>query len=181
MSYLGNKTFRITPQVSYTHVPVMNMTVCLLWVTKLSYHTAGLLHLMFQAFHLRGLTTPFLLHPTHVNCISLYALNRESFIRHRPKYELTTHSSTLMMDYHTHAHTPNMLMSLCICNANVTIIFHVTLCDAHYMNHSHQFHFMSITMQTYIASILKLWSISRDCYSLGYLTVCVQILGLLGN
>ena len=70
--------------------------------------------------------TPFLLHLIHINYISLYALNRESFIGSRPKYELTTHSSTLMMDDHTHAHTPNMLMSLCICNANVTVISHVT-------------------------------------------------------
>ena len=28
---------------------------------------------------------------------------------------------------------------------------------------------------------LKLWSISRDCYNLGCLMVCVQILGLLGD
>ena len=47
---------------------------------------------MFQAFHLMGLTTSFLLRPTHINYISLYALNRESFIRGRAKYELTTHS-----------------------------------------------------------------------------------------
>ena len=91
-----------------------------------SDHTVGLLHPMFQAFRLRELTTLFLLHPTHINYISLYALNREPFIGRRPKYELTTHSSTLMMDDHTHAHTPNMLMFLCICNANVTAISHVT-------------------------------------------------------
>ena len=58
---------------------------------------------MFQAFHLRGLTTPFLLRPTHINYISLYILNRESFIGRRPKYVLITHSSTLMMDDHAHA------------------------------------------------------------------------------
>ena len=73
---------------------------------------------------------PFLLHSTHINFISFYSLNRESFIGRRPKYELTTHSSTLMMDDHTHAPTPNMLMSLCICNANVTAIAHVT-CKMH--------------------------------------------------
>ena len=89
-------------------------------------HTAGLLHLMFQAFYMRGLTTPFLLRPTHINYISLYALNNWSFIGHRPKYELTNHSSILMMDDHIHAHTPNMLISLSICNANVTAISHVT-------------------------------------------------------
>ena len=93
------RIFRITPRVSYTQ--------------------------LFQAFHLRGLTAPFLLCPTHINYISFHSLNRESFIGRRPKYKLTTHSSTLIMDDHTHALTPNMLMSLCICNANVTAISHV--------------------------------------------------------
>ena len=97
-----------------------------LWATELFGSHCGSLTPMFQAFHLRGLTVPFLLRPTHINYISLYDLNRESFIGHCPKYELTTHSSTLMMDDHTHAHTPNMLMSLCICNANVTANSHVT-------------------------------------------------------
>ena len=94
-----NITYRITPRVSYTHVP---------------------------GFSPEGINGSFLLHPTHINYISLYALNHESFIRRRPKYELTTHSSTLMVDNHTHVHTPNMLRSLCICNANVTTISHVT-------------------------------------------------------
>ena len=61
-----------------------------------------------------------------LNFISLYALTRELFIGCCPTYELTTHSSTLMMDDHTHAHTPNILMPLCICNANVIAISHVT-------------------------------------------------------
>ena len=123
---LSNRSFRITPWVSYTHVPVINMTVCLLWETELFGSHRRSLTPMFQAFHLREITTHFLLLPTHINYISLYTLNRESFIRRRPKHELTTHSSTLMMDDHTHAHTPNMLMSLCICNANVTAISLVT-------------------------------------------------------
>ena len=114
VSSLGNKTFRITPWVPYTHV------------TELFRSHRESLTPMFQAFHLRGLTVPFLLHLTHISYISLYALNRESFIGCRPKYELTTHSSTLMMDDHTHAHTPNMMMSLCIYNANVTANSHVT-------------------------------------------------------
>ena len=127
MSYLGNRNFRITLQVSYTGVPVINMTVCLLWETKLFGSHLGSLTPMFQAFHLMGLTVPFLLRLTHIIHIFFsYDLNHESFIGRRPKYELTTHSSTLMMDDHTHAHTPNMLMSLCICNANVTAISHVT-------------------------------------------------------
>ena len=93
MSSLGNRTFQLTPRVSYTH-------------TELFKSHRGSLTPMFQAFHLRGLTTPFLLHPAHINYISLYDLNHESFIGRRPKYELTTHSSTLMMDDHTHTYTP---------------------------------------------------------------------------
>ena len=91
MSSLGNRTFRLTPQVSYTH-------------TELFGSHRGSLTPMFQAFHLRGLTTLFLLCRTHINYISLYALNHESFIGRCPKHELTTHSSTLMMDDHTHVH-----------------------------------------------------------------------------
>ena len=93
MSSLGNKTFRLTPWVSYTHIELFGSH-------------RGSLTPMFQAFHLRGLTTHFLLRPTHINYISHYDLKNESFIGIRLKYELTTHSSTLMMDDHTHAHTP---------------------------------------------------------------------------
>ena len=93
MSSLGNRTFRLTPPISYTH-------------TELFGSHCKSLTPMFQDFHPRGLMTPFLLRPTHINYISLYDLNHESFIGCRPKYELTTHSSTLMMDDHTHAHTP---------------------------------------------------------------------------
>ena len=91
VSSLGNRTFRLTPLLH----PYRTFRI-----------TPASLTPMFQAFHLRGLTTPFLLHPTRINYISLYDLNHESFIRRRLKYELTTHSSTLMMDDHTHAHTP---------------------------------------------------------------------------
>ena len=58
-----------------------------------SAYTAGLLHPyrnfglchesltpMFQGFHLRGLTAPFLLHPTHINYFSFYDLNYESLL-----------------------------------------------------------------------------------------------------
>ena len=112
--------------ITQPEVYVINMTVCLFWATELFGSHCGSLTPMFQSFHLRGLTVPFLLSLIHINYISLYALNYESFIGRHPKYELTTHSSTLMMDDHTHAHTPNMLMSPCICNANVTVNFHVT-------------------------------------------------------
>ena len=114
VSSLTNITFRITPPISYTHVTEL-----------FGSHHRSLTH-MFQAFHLRGLMVPFLLRPTHIIYIYFYVLNRETSIGRRPKYELTTHSSTLMMNHHIHAHTPNMLMSLCICNANVTaLMLHV--------------------------------------------------------
>ena len=58
-----------------------------------SAYTMGLLHPyrnfgschgsltpMFQAFHLRGLTTPFLVCPTHINYFSFYDLNYESLL-----------------------------------------------------------------------------------------------------
>ena len=113
MSSLGNRTFRLTLRVFYTH-------------TELYGSHRGSLTPLFQVFQMRGLTVPFLLRPNHINYISFYFLNRETFIERHPKYKLTTHSSTLMMNDHIHAHTPNMLMSLCICNSNVTANSHVT-------------------------------------------------------
>ena len=113
VSSLCNKTFRLTPRVSYTHTK------------HFGSHRRSLTP-MFQAFHLRGLMVPFLLCPTHINYISSYVLHRETFIECLQKYELTTHLLAPMMNDHIHAHTPNMLMSLCICNANVTAYSHVT-------------------------------------------------------
>ena len=113
VSSLGNRTFRLTLRVSYTH-------------TELFGSHCGSLTPMFQDFYLRGLTTSFLLRPTHINYISLYDLNHESFIGRRPKYELTTHLSTLMMDDHTHVHTP---MS-CDDRAYEMQSCHFMLCDA---------------------------------------------------
>ena len=72
MPSLSNRTFRLKPQVSYTH-------------TKLFGSHRRSLTPMFQAFPLRGLTIPFLLHPTHIIYISFYVLNRETFIGCRPK------------------------------------------------------------------------------------------------
>ena len=67
-----------------------------------STYTAGLLHTyrnfgscrrsltpMFQAFHLRRLTTPFLLRPTHINYFSFYDLNYESLLDVVPKTNST--------------------------------------------------------------------------------------------
>ena len=158
VSSLGNRTFRLTPRVSYTHIELFGS------------HRRSLTP-MFQAFHLRGLTVPFLLCPTHINYISFYVLNSKTFIGRRPKYELTTHSSTLMMNDHIHARTPNMLMSLCICNTNVTANSHVT-CMMHttwnilinrtscqvpcniYRKHISSIHFMPIFIDIVVSCIL---------------------------
>ena len=110
VSSLGNRTFRFTPRVSYTY-------------TELFGSHRRCLTPMFQTFHLKGLTVLFLLCPTHIINISFYVLNRETFIGRRPKYELTTHSSTMMMDDHTHAHT---LMS-CDDRASMQCNFAITL------------------------------------------------------
>ena len=138
-SLTPTQKFRITPRVSYTYteildfsstqskcqwatnpesiltpitqleVYVISMTVCLLWATELFGSHFGSLTPMFQAFHFRGLTTPFLLCPHTLSKFHFLCLNRETLIRRHPKYELTTHSSTLMIDDHTHAHTPNIM------------------------------------------------------------------------
>ena len=114
---------------------------------------------------------PFLLCPTHLIYISFYVLNHETFIRRRPKYGLTTHSSTMIMDDHIHAHTPNMLMSLCICNVNVTtnsrvtcmmhtawnILINRTSCQVPcniYRKHISFIHFMSIFIDIVVSCIL---------------------------
>ena len=158
VSSLGNRTFQLTSRVSNTHTELFG-----------SHH--GSLTPMFQAFHLRGLMVPFLLCLTNIIYIYFYVLNRETFIGRCPKYELTTHSSTLMMNDHIHAHTPNMLMSLCICNANVTANSHVT-CMIHttwnilinrtscqvpcniYRKHISFIHFMPIYIDIVVSCIL---------------------------
>ena len=160
----------LTP-ITQLEVYVITMTVCLLWATELFGSHCSLLHPCSRLFHLRGLTVPFLLRPTHIIYIYFYVLNRETSIGRRPKYELTTHSSTLMINNHIHAHTPNMLMSLCICNANVTANSHVT-CMMHttwnllinrtscqvpcniYRKHISSIHFMSIFIDIVVSCIL---------------------------
>ena len=112
VSFLGSRTFRLMLRVSYTH-------------TELFGSHRGSLTPMFQAFHLRGLTIPFLLRPTHIIYISFYVLNHETFIRLRLKYKLTTHSSTMMMDDPTHAHTSNIIR--CPCAYAMLIPLHVLI------------------------------------------------------
>ena len=160
----------IPTRITQPEFYVINMTVCLLWTTELFRSHRGSLTRMFQAFHLRGLTVPFLLRPTHLIYISFYVLNRETFIGRHPKYELTTHSPTLMMNDHIHAHTPNMLMSLCIYNANVianshgtcmmhttcNILINCTLCQVPcniYRKHISSIHFMPIFIDIVVSCI----------------------------
>ena len=152
------------------------MIVCLLWATELFGSHRESLTPMFQAFHLRGLTVPFLLHPTHIIYIYFHVLTRETSIGRRPKYELTTHSSTLMMNDHIHAHTPNMLMFLCICNANVTtnspvtcmmhttwnILINRTSCQVPcniYRNHISSIHFMPVFINFVVSCKLAFFNI----------------------
>ena len=65
-----------------TKLEVYVLIVCLIWVTELFglhcgsltpihnfWLSVDLLHPKFQAFHLRRLTAPFLLRPTHINFI----------------------------------------------------------------------------------------------------------------
>ena len=99
--------------ITQPEVYVINMTVCLLLATELFDSHRGSLTPMFQAFHLRELTVPFLLRPIHIIYIFFYVLNHDTFIGRRPKYELTTHSSTMMIDDLTHAITPNIMRCPC--------------------------------------------------------------------
>ena len=96
----------IPTPITQLEVYMITMTVCLLWATELFGSHRGSRTPMVQAFHLRRLTIPFLLRPTHIIYIYFYVLNRETSIGLRPKYELTTHSSTLMMNAHIHAQNP---------------------------------------------------------------------------
>ena len=112
VSSLGNITFQLTMRISYTHTELFGS------------HLRSLTP-MFQAFQLRGLTTPFLLRPTHIIYISFYVLNHETFIIRRPKYELTTHSPTMTMDEPTHAHIPNIMR--CPCAYAMLMLLHVLM------------------------------------------------------
>ena len=135
---LGNRTFRLTPRVSYTHTEILDISTDLLHPLRNSgylTHTEimdismGLLHPHknsgylhgsltptqkfwisqwvsythigsfgyycgspspnFQVFHLRGLTPPFLLRPTHINYFSFPDLNYESSLDVVPKTNST--------------------------------------------------------------------------------------------
>ena len=138
---------------------MITLTVCLLWATELFGSHRVSLTPMFQDFHLRWLMVPFLLRRTHIIYIYFYVLTRETSIGRRHKYELTTHSSTLIMN------------ALCICNDNVTANSHVT-CMMHttwnilinrtscqvpcniYRKHISVIHFMPIFIDIAVSCIL---------------------------
>ena len=113
------RTFRIAPRVSHTHTG------------SFGYY-CGSPSPGFQAFHLRGLTAPFLLRPTHINYVSFYDLNHESFIERCPKHELITHSPRMVNNQTVHSHPTrrdvlvhmNAMMPIHMFHS-YTIIFHI--------------------------------------------------------
>ena len=144
VSSLDNRIFWITPWVYYTHVPV---------------------------FSPEGVNGPLLALPNTHYLYLFLCFKHETYIRRCPKYELTTHSSTLRINDHFHGHTPNMLMSLCICHANVIVNSYVT-CMMHttwniltnrtpcqvpcniYRKHISSIHFMPIFIDIVVSCIL---------------------------
>ena len=90
--------------------------------------TASLLQLnqIFQAFHLSGLTVPFLLHPTHIIILFQFHVmkcNRGASVRHRPTLlgppSNTKYSAEIIPCPHTHV----MRCSAHQCNAIVPLHF----------------------------------------------------------
>ena len=114
-----HRTSRIALRVSHTHIGAFG------------YHH-GSSTPEFQDFHLRGLTAPFLLHPTHINYFSIYDLNHESFIRRCSTHELITHSPRMVNNHTVHPHPTrrdvpvhmNAMMLIHIFHS-YTIIFHI--------------------------------------------------------
>ena len=102
-SLTPTQKFRITPRVSYTHTKISDISTGLLHPhrnfeisPRVSYthirpfgYYRGLLHPKSRLFHLRVLTTPFLLRPTHINYFSFPDLNYESSLDVVPKTNST--------------------------------------------------------------------------------------------
>ena len=88
-SLLGSLTpiqkFGISPRVSYTHTEIRDLSSSLLHPYRNSGYLLGSLTPTLQAFHLRGLTTPFLLCLTHFNYSSFPDSNYESSLDVIPK------------------------------------------------------------------------------------------------
>ena len=70
--------FGISPRVSYTHTEIRDLSPVLLHPHRNSGSLPGSLTPILQASHLRGLTAPFLLCPTHFYYSSFPDSNYES-------------------------------------------------------------------------------------------------------
>ena len=89
-SLTPTQKFGISPRVSYTHTKIRDISPGLLHPLRTFKDiTAGLLHPNSRLFHMRGLTTPFLLCPTHINYSSFPDLNYESSLDVVPKINST--------------------------------------------------------------------------------------------
>ena len=81
--------FGISPRVSYTHTEIRDLSPSLLHPHRNSRSLPGSLTPILQASHLRGLTAPFLLCPTHFNYSSFPVSNYESSLDVVPKTNST--------------------------------------------------------------------------------------------
>ena len=77
-SLTPSQKFGTSPRVSYTHIEIRDISPGLLHPHRNSRSLPGSLTPILQASHLRGLTTPFLLCPTHFNYSSFPDSNYES-------------------------------------------------------------------------------------------------------
>ena len=81
--------FGISPRVSYTHTEIQDLSLGLLHPYRNSGSLPGSLTPTLQASHLKGLTSPFLLCPTHFNYSSFPDSNYESSLDVVPKINST--------------------------------------------------------------------------------------------
>ena len=88
-SLTPTQKFGISPRVSYTHTEIRDPSPSLLHPHRNSGSLPGSLTPILQASHLRGLTAPFLLCPTHFNYSSFPDSNYESSLDVVPKINST--------------------------------------------------------------------------------------------
>ena len=114
---------------------------------------------IFQAFHLSGLTVPFLLHPTHIMFLFQFHVmkcNRGASIGHRPTLLSPPSNTKYSADIIPCTHTHVMRCSAHQCNAIVPLHFmscpmyndyykdiiyrHYTVCHGQFMSNAHNCH-----------------------------------------
>ena len=81
---------------------------------------------IFQAFHLSGLTVPFLLHPTHIMFLFQFHVmkcNRRASVGHRPALLSQPSNTKYSADIIPCTHTHVMRCSVHQCNAIVPLHF----------------------------------------------------------